>query len=99
VVREKAVGNLILLQALPNSVQGILAVLQRFYDITGGSILLDGVDIRQLEVRALRSQMGYVSQEPLLFEGTVRWNLLVSVHPFLAYQAELDRLVRWIPQL
>lgn len=57
---------------------GILAVLQRFYDITSGSILLDGVDIRNMPIEKLRAEMGYVSQEPVLFEGTIRWNLLVS---------------------
>lgn len=52
--------------------------MQRFYDITCGSIMLDGVDIRDMPVEALRAEMGYVSQEPVLFEGTIRWNLLVS---------------------
>lgn len=56
----------------------ILAVLQRFYDISAGSVMLDGQDIREIEPRVLRREMGYVSQEPILFEETVRWNLVVS---------------------
>jgi ABC-type multidrug transport system fused ATPase/permease subunit len=52
--------------------------MQRFYDITSGSVMLDGVDIRDMPVQQLRAEMGYVSQEPVLFEGTIRWNLLVS---------------------
>jgi ABC-type proline/glycine betaine transport system ATPase subunit len=55
----------------------ILAVLQRFYNITSGSVTLDGKDIRSMDVKEYRSLMGYVSQEPVLFEETIRWNLLV----------------------
>jgi len=55
----------------------ILAVLQRFYNITSGSITLDGKDIRAMDVKEYRNMMGYVSQEPVLFEETIRWNLLV----------------------
>jgi ATP-binding cassette subfamily B (MDR/TAP) protein 1 len=56
----------------------ILAVLQRFYDISAGSVSLDGTDLREMEPKRLREEMGYVSQEPILFEETVRWNLVVS---------------------
>jgi ATP-binding cassette subfamily B (MDR/TAP) protein 1 len=56
----------------------ILAVLQRFYNTTSGSITLDGKDIRSMDVGEYRNMMGYVSQEPVLFEETIRWNLLVS---------------------
>lgn len=55
----------------------ILAVLQRFYDISDGSVSLDGRDIREMSPLDLRKEMGYVSQEPILFEETVRWNLVV----------------------
>lgn len=44
-----------------------IALLLRFYDITEGAILLDGVDIRKLNIQWLRSQIGLVSQEPVLF--------------------------------
>jgi ATP-binding cassette subfamily B (MDR/TAP) protein 1 len=57
----------------------ILAVLQRFYNITSGSITLDGKDIRAMDVKEYRNMMGYVSQEPVLFEETIRWNLLVCL--------------------
>ncbi|KAK8858969.1 hypothetical protein IAR55_003201 [Kwoniella newhampshirensis] len=53
----------------------VLAILQRFYEATSGRILLDGRDIRHLEVDELRSQMGYVSQEPILYSMSIRWNL------------------------
>lgn len=63
--------------------------MQRFYDPTAGAILLDGVDIRDMDVKDLRSQMGYVSQEPILFEETVRWNLAVSWAQMLQTAADV----------
>ncbi|WP_339935648.1 ABC transporter transmembrane domain-containing protein [Vreelandella glaciei] len=53
----------------------LLALLLRFYDPSQGRISLDGSDIRTLELAALRSLMGLVSQEPVLFSGSVAENL------------------------
>jgi len=53
----------------------VIALLERFYDPQGGAITLDGVDIRTLNLRWLRSQLGLVGQEPVLFEGTVGENI------------------------
>ncbi len=53
-------------------------LLPRFYDVTGGQILLDGVDIRSLRIADLRSLMGIVSQEAILFNDTVRNNIACS---------------------
>ncbi|MFN0016104.1 MAG: ABC transporter ATP-binding protein [Saprospiraceae bacterium] len=50
-------------------------LLPRFYDATGGSILLDGADIRDLRLHDLRALMGIVSQEAILFNDTVRNNI------------------------
>jgi ABC-type transport system involved in Fe-S cluster assembly fused permease/ATPase subunit len=50
-------------------------LLLRFYDPTSGAILLDGVDTKELSVRWLRSQIGYVGQEPKLFAGSVATNI------------------------
>ncbi len=47
----------------------------RFYDPTDGSVTLDGVDLRQLKVDALRRQIGFVSQEPFMFSGTITENI------------------------
>ena len=52
-----------------------VALLERFYDCTSGSISLDGVDIRRLNVRWWRQQIGLVSQEPVLFAKTIRENI------------------------
>lgn len=53
----------------------MLSLLQRFYDLDSGHILLDGVEIQKLKLRWLRQQMGLVSQEPVLFNDTVRANI------------------------
>lgn len=52
-----------------------IALLQRFYDPDAGHILLDGVDIQKFQLRWLRQQMGLVSQEPSLFNETIRANI------------------------
>ena len=53
----------------------VIALLQRFYDPTSGSVLLDGVELKTLNLKWLRRQMGLVGQEPVLFEGTVAENI------------------------
>ncbi|MFP4355989.1 MAG: ABC transporter ATP-binding protein [Phycisphaerae bacterium] len=54
----------------------ILSMLMRYYEPQSGSIRIDGVDIREVTQQSLRSQMGLVSQEPFLFNDTIRRNLL-----------------------
>ncbi len=53
----------------------IISLLLRFYDCTGGHITLDGYDIKELPLSFLRNQIALVSQEPFLFNGTVRENI------------------------
>ncbi|MGO4374459.1 ABC transporter ATP-binding protein, partial [Paenibacillus sp. MCAF20] len=53
----------------------IVNLLIRFYELSGGSILIDGNDIRKLDKNALRSQVGMVLQDAHLFSGTVRDNI------------------------
>ncbi|ETX09155.1 MAG: hypothetical protein ETSY2_01175 [Candidatus Entotheonella gemina] len=53
----------------------LVNLLARFYDVTSGAVLIDGVDVRQIALPDLRSQMGMVLQEPFLFSGTVRDNI------------------------
>ncbi|GJM89644.1 hypothetical protein PR202_ga05852 [Eleusine coracana subsp. coracana] len=53
----------------------VIALLERFYDPDSGTILLDGVDIKNLRISWLRDQMGLVSQEPVLFNDTIRANI------------------------
>ena len=54
----------------------IISLLQRFYDPLKGEVLLDGVNIRRLQLKWLRSQMGLVSQEPALFATSIKENIL-----------------------
>ena len=53
----------------------IASLIPRFWDVTGGRITLDGVDIRELSFADLRGSIGLVPQEPALFSGTVRENI------------------------
>src|SRR4051812_22607601 len=54
----------------------VVNLLPVFYQATAGRILIDGHDIRELSLESLRSQIGIVSQEPFLFNGTIRENIL-----------------------
>jgi subfamily B ATP-binding cassette protein MsbA len=53
----------------------LVNLLPRFYDPTGGSILIDGVDIRHVTLSSLRSQIGIVTQETVLFDDTIAANI------------------------
>ncbi|CAF3296082.1 unnamed protein product [Rotaria sp. Silwood2] len=53
----------------------IIQLLERFYDVTGGQLLIDGVDIRKLNLQLVRSHFGLVSQEPILFDLTIAENI------------------------
>ena len=68
----------------------IVSLLQRFYDINQGSIMIDGVDVRDLDLQWLRSQIGYVQQEPSLFGLSVRDNVVYGVNRDVP-QEEVER--------
>ena len=53
----------------------ICSLLPRFYDVSGGSITIDGIDIRDMTLASLRSQIGIVQQDVFLFAGTMRENI------------------------
>ncbi|MCP4580168.1 MAG: ABC transporter ATP-binding protein [candidate division Zixibacteria bacterium] len=53
----------------------LVDLLPRFYDVTGGKIMIDGVDIRNISMKSLRSMMGIVTQEIILFNDTVANNI------------------------
>nr|BAM11099.1 ABC protein [Coptis japonica] len=53
----------------------VISLLQRFYDLDSGQIMLDGIAIKNFQLRWLRKQIGLVSQEPLLFNDTIRANI------------------------
>ena len=54
----------------------LINLIPRFYDVTEGSITLDGVDIRNLSQHQLREKLGYVPQKGVLFSGTIRSNIM-----------------------
>ncbi|TYH11672.1 hypothetical protein ES288_A06G004000v1 [Gossypium darwinii] len=56
----------------------IISMVQRFYDPTSGSIVLDGYDLKNLQLKWLREQMGLVGQEPALFDTTIADNILLG---------------------
>lgn len=54
----------------------LVNLIPRFYDVTGGAVLVDGVDVREYPIEALRERIGMVLQTNVLFSGTIRDNLL-----------------------
>ena len=53
----------------------VISLIERFYDPLAGSVCLDGLDIRDLNLKWLRTQIGLVSQEPVLFSTTIHKNV------------------------
>lgn len=70
----------------------LIDLLQRFYDPDDGRILLDGVDLRELDLQALRRRIAVVSQDIVLFRGTLAQNLAYSTPQ--ASRDDLERVVR-----
>ncbi|MBF8669091.1 ABC transporter ATP-binding protein [Pseudomonas putida] len=70
----------------------LIDLLQRFYDPDAGRILLDGIDLRELDLAALRRRIAVVSQDIVLFRGTLAQNLAYGVPE--ASREELQRVVR-----
>jgi subfamily B ATP-binding cassette protein MsbA len=67
-------------------------LLPRFYDVTGGAILIDGVDVRDVTLASLRSQIGMVTQETVLFDETVATNIAYGAPQ--AARAEIEAAAR-----
>ncbi|EDY85059.1 ABC transporter, ATP-binding protein [Verrucomicrobiia bacterium DG1235] len=53
-------------------------LLQRYYDVSEGSVTINGVDVRELTLQSLRSNIGMVAQDPFLFDGSIRDNLQLA---------------------
>ena len=56
----------------------LVNLLPRFYDVTGGKVMIDGVDIRELDIDSLRDKIAIVFQDNFLFGGTIRDNILLG---------------------
>ncbi|XP_076648336.1 ATP-binding cassette sub-family B member 10, mitochondrial [Halictus rubicundus] len=72
----------------------IASLLLRLYDPDSGRILLDGHDLRSLDPMWVKSQMSIVSQEPILFSGTIRENILYGVEDSTNYESEVENAAR-----
>merc|ERR1711877_69628 len=75
----------------------VVSLIQRFYDVDGGKITLDGVDLTHLDMSWFRSQIGYVQQEPQLFGVSIRENLTYGLSEEAAAkitQTELENICR-----
>ena len=70
----------------------ICALLPRFYDVLSGSVKVDGVDVRDWPVKALRSSIGIVQQDLYMFSGTVRDNIIYGKPD--ATQAEIEEAAK-----
>ena len=66
----------------------LVNLLPRFYDLDGGKILIDGIDIRDVTLKSLRKQIGIVPQETLLFSGTIAQNIAFGQKKFDLEQVE-----------
>ena len=71
----------------------LVNLLPRFYDVTGGSILLDSVNLKEYSRFYLRSQIGIVEQEPFLFSDSIRDNITYGVHREVT-QEEVEQAAR-----
>jgi len=54
----------------------IVQLCNRMYDVLGGEVLFDGINLKSFDLKSLRESVGYVSQEPCLIYGTIKENLL-----------------------
>ena len=82
----------------------LVDLFARFYDVSDGRILVDGVDLRDFSIRSLREHLGVVSQDTVLFHDTVRANIAYGIERDLseieraAKAAHADEFIRRLPQ-
>ena len=69
-------------------------LIERLYDINGGEILIDGLDIKKYDIRYLRNLIGYVQQEPVLFNRPIRENVIFGREEYLRTLGDPDKLVQ-----
>lgn len=68
----------------------MIALIERFYDPNAGRVLFSGVDIKEFDPRWYKTQIALVSQEPILFAGTVRENICYGLDIDSVDEEELD---------
>jgi ABC-type multidrug transport system fused ATPase/permease subunit len=70
----------------------LTSLVPRFYDVTTGRVTLDGVDVRDVELKSLRNAIGVISQDPFLFSATVRENIMFGASGL--EDAEVENIAR-----
>ena len=77
-------------------------LVPRFHDVTGGQLLIDGVNIRDYSLRSVRDQMSIVTQEPILFNDTIAANIALgkpeATHDEIVRAAEIANAHHFIMQ-
>jgi ABC-type multidrug transport system fused ATPase/permease subunit len=71
----------------------LTALVPRFYDVTSGRVLIDGVDVRDVTLTSLRREIGVISQDPFLFSASVRENIAFGAPD--ATDDEIEQAARW----
>lgn len=71
----------------------IIGLIERFYDANSGRVLMDGIDVRDLATQDIRKEFSLVSQEPVLFHGTIRENILLGVR-YSIDDSQLDTITK-----
>ena len=69
-------------------------LIERLYEATDGEILIDGLDIKKYDIKYLRSLIGYVQQEPVLFNKSIRDNLIFGREEEIRQLGDLDELIQ-----
>ena len=81
----------------------VISLLERFYDPEAGEVLIDGVNLKKLNIRSIREKIGLVSQEPILFAGTIKENILYgkkdATNEEIRAAIELSNSARFINKL
>lgn len=70
----------------------LVNLIPRLYDVTEGSILIDGIDIRKASISSLRNQIAIVTQDPILFNDTIRNNIAYGNHN--AFNKDIERVAK-----
>ena len=69
-------------------------LIERLYETTAGDIYIDGIDIKRFDIKYLRSLIGYVQQEPVLFNKSIRDNLIFGREEHLKTIGDIDELIQ-----
>ncbi|GFH41315.1 ABC transporter ATP-binding protein [Lactococcus insecticola] len=66
----------------------LINLIPRYYDVTGGQVLVDGVDVREFKEEVLHNKLGFIPQKPVMFNGTIRSNLEFGENGHTAFTDE-----------